>query len=151
MTEICLFHVFHMFSAKLFWHFVCFIRPVLFCIFFLLGDRNCTAAPLTSTPDVLLFPLNNSVDVFFFSFSISLPPVAAVFHCQGMLTMTHLRLLCISLHPSLIHANVGVSSSRHPTWACSPGVILLLQVGLCDNMVIFFFSPHKKVDFCCCF
>lgn len=51
------------------------------------------------------------------------PPHRRRFPLPGMLEMTHLWLLCISLHRSLIHANVGDSSSWQPTRATSPGVI----------------------------
>lgn len=38
--------------------------------------------------------------------------------------MTHLRLLCISLHLSLLFMQMlAVFSCRQPTWASSPGVL----------------------------
>lgn len=98
-------------------------------VFWFLSFRR--AAPLISTPDASLFPLNNSAVIYFFFSSCGVPPPhRRRFPLPGMLEMTHLWLLCISLHRSLIHANVGVSSSWQPTRATSPGVINYSCTGL---------------------
>lgn len=79
------------------------------CIFFL---KSCfvfwflsfrTAAPLISTPDASLFPLNNSAVICFFFSSCGVPPplpTVAVFHCRGCwrwLTCGCFAFHCIAL------------------------------------------------------